>query len=143
MSKRIGSDRIRTIFNALGRDTLGLVDELYAEDVTFTDPFHRIEGRAALRRYYAGMYENVQEIRFDFSGETAGIDDLVLYWRMTFRHPRLGGGRPVMVEGCSRLVFAADGRVRMHRDYFDAGAMVYEQLPLLGRVVRMVRERVG
>lgn len=137
------ADRIRAIFNELNHTTLHLVDELYSEDVEFIDPFHRIQGRAALRRYYAGMYQNVQQIRFDFTGETMGAADLVLYWRMTYRHPRIAGGKPVSVEGCTRLVLAADGKVRLHRDYFDAGAMMYEHLPVLGRLVRFVRERVG
>jgi limonene-1,2-epoxide hydrolase len=143
MNQASGVARVREIFNAMGRDTLHLCDEFYAQDVVFIDPFHRIEGRAALRDYYARMYENVQAIRFDFSGETCGEGEAVLYWTMTYRHPRIGGGKPVAVEGCSRLVFDEEGRVLLHRDYFDAGAMLYEHLPLLGRGIRFIRERVG
>lgn len=142
MKQRISHERIRTIFNAMGRDTLHLVEELYAPHVVFIDPFHRIEGRQALRDYYARMYANVAAIRFDFSGETAGADDLVLYWTMTYRHPRLAGGKAISLEGCSRLVFGADGQVTMHRDFFDAGALLYEHIPLLGRGIRFIRERV-
>lgn len=143
MSSVTGLARVREIFNAMGRDTLHLCDELYAEGVVFIDPFHRIEGRAALRDYYARMYANVQAIRFDFTGETCGEREAVLYWTMTYRHARIGGGRPVAVEGCSRLVFDEQGKVLLHRDYFDAGAMLYEHLPLLGRGIRFIRERVG
>lgn len=143
MTNRIDNARVCSIFNTLGRDTLHLVDELYDEDVQFIDPFHRVRGRAALRDYYAAMYANVQAIRFEFSGETVTANELVLYWRMTYRHARVGGGAPVGVDGCSRLVFGDSGRVVLHRDYFDAGAMLYEHLPVLGRLVRFVRRRVG
>lgn len=142
MAGRISPDRIREIFTLMGRDTLHLVDEFYSPDVEFIDPFHRVAGREALRAYYAKMYANVQEIRWSFRGETAGADELVLYWTMTYRHPRLAGGRPVSLEGCTRLVYGDDGRIRLHRDYFDAGALLYEHVPLLGRVVRFIRERV-
>jgi hypothetical protein len=33
--------------------------------------------------------------------------------------------------------------VCLHRDYFDLGAMLYEQLPLLGAVVRTLKGRLG
>ena len=142
MHARPDLDRIRDIFNAMGSNTLHLVDEMYAPDVVFVDPFHRIAGRAALREYYRKMYANVQSIRFDFSGATVGERDAVLYWTMTYQHPRLAGGKPIALEGCTRLVFAADGKVNIHRDYFDAGAMLYEHIPLLGRGIRFIRERV-
>lgn len=139
---RIGLDRIRTIFNAMGRDTLHLVDEMYSADVLFIDPFHRVAGRPALREYYRKMYADVQSIRFDFSGATGAADDVVLYWTMTYAHPRLRGGAPISLEGCTRLGFGSDGKVVLHRDYFDAGALLYEHVPLLGRAVRFIRERV-
>lgn len=143
MTVRLTPQRIREIFNAMGRDTLDLVDELYAPDVTFVDPFHTVHGRRALRDYYAAMYARVRSIRFDFHGETQAGDELVLYWTMTFVHPRIGGGRPVAVEGCTRLVTGPGGQVVLHRDYFDAGALLYEHLPLLGRLIRFIRGQVG
>lgn len=147
-AERLPSQRVKDIYHALNRDSLHLLDELYAADATFIDPFHRIEGRAALHAYFAKMYANVSLIRFDFEDETATADELVLYWTMTYAHPRLNGGRPIAVPGCTRFRFVTDaaspdaGKVRLHRDYFDAGALLYEQIPLLGRVVRFLRERV-
>ncbi|BBI47777.1 hypothetical protein HORIV_01980 [Vreelandella olivaria] len=67
----------------------------------------------------------------------------VRYLDMTFIHPRLAGGKPVEVEGCSALTFADDGRVQRHRDYFDAGAMLYEQLPLMGSAIRWLKKRLA
>ncbi len=62
---------------------------------------------------------------------------------MTFSHPRLRGSAPVTVEGATRLEFDETGKVCLHRDYFDLGAMLYEQLPLLGSVVRTIKGRLG
>lgn len=142
METRYDAARTREIFNAMGRDTLHLVDELYAPGVRFVDPFHAVDGRDALREYYRKMYANVEAIRFDFEGETRAAGELVLYWTMTYRHKRIAGGAPVSLPGCSRLVFDEQGQVTLHRDYFDAGALLYEHLPLLGRAVRFIRERV-
>lgn len=142
MPERIPPARIRELFNAMNRETTHLVVDLYEADVRFVDPFHRIDGREALREYYAKMYAGVRAIRFDFSDETLGADDLVLYWTMTYRHARLRGGREISLEGCSRLVYGGTGRIALHRDYFDAGALLYEHVPLLGPAVRFLRGRV-
>ena len=34
-------------------------------------------------------------------------------------------------------------KVYRHRDYFDAGALLYEHVPLLGRVIRWLKRRMG
>jgi hypothetical protein len=37
--------------------------------------------------------------------------------------------------------FAADGRVGWHRDYWDAAEELYEKLPLIGSLMRLLRRR--
>ncbi|MCT7655735.1 hypothetical protein MBH78_16005 [Oceanimonas sp. NS1] len=55
--------------------------------------------------------------------------------------PRLNGGRPVTVPGVSHLCFADS--IYYHRDFFDLGAMLYEQLPLLGKGIRALKRRLN
>jgi hypothetical protein len=64
-------------------------------------------------------------------------------WQMNFSHPRLKGGKTIVVDGASYLRFNEAGKVSYHRDYFDLGAMLYEQLPLLGRIIVAVKRRLG
>jgi hypothetical protein len=40
------------------------------------------------------------------------------------------------------LEFNAQGLVALHRDYWDAAEELYEQLPLLGTVLRGVKKRL-
>ena len=49
----------------------------------------------------------------------------------------------MIIQGASRLQFAADGRVASHRDYWDSGRELYEHLPLLGVLLRALRRRLG
>ncbi|BCD84724.1 transcriptional regulator [Pseudomonas solani] len=129
-------------FARLGRDNLDLLATLYSEDAQFTDPLHHVEGLPAIRRYFAGLYENVNDLNFEFHGyDQAGEGQGYLRWTMTYRHPRLAGGRPIAVEGCSHLRW--NERVYYHRDYFDAGALLYEHVPLLGGVVRLLKGRLA
>ncbi len=59
---------------------------------------------------------------------------------MLLKHPRLNGGALVTVPGSTHLRFR--DKVVYHRDYFDAGAMLYEQLPLIGMVIRIIKGRI-
>ena len=59
---------------------------------------------------------------------------------MQLNHPRLNAGAAVTVPGSTLIRFR--DKVFYHRDYFDAGAMVYEQLPLIGMLIRAIKGRV-
>ncbi|MFM5873488.1 nuclear transport factor 2 family protein [Aeromonas veronii] len=131
------------LYQQLDKQQLHRLPEVYAEHVVFTDPAHRIEGLAALGDYFAALYQRLAYCRFVITSQQQQGRQAWLGWAMTFSHPRLRGGEPVTVEGATRLEFDEAGKVCQHRDYFDLGAMLYEQLPLLGPVVRTIKMRLG
>lgn len=135
--------RFVALYQQLNRDELHRLPEVYANEVVFTDPAHRIEGLAALTDYFSALYQRLAYCRFVITSQLQQGRQAWLGWTMTFSHPRLRGGAPVTVEGATRLEFDEAGKVCLHRDYFDLGAMLYEQLPLLGSVVRTIKGRLG
>ncbi|MDQ7733211.1 nuclear transport factor 2 family protein [Halomonas sp. SpR1] len=130
-------------FNKLDNTCTEKLYEVYTEDVVFSDPLHKITGREALERYFSTMYENVEECQFTYHTRQLQGQQAFVTWTMAFVHPKLASGRRVEVEGCSALTFANDGRVSQHRDYFDAGAMLYEHLPLMGSAIRWLKKRLA
>ena len=131
------------LYLQLDKHQLHRLPEIYADQVVFIDPAHRIEGLAALTRYFSSLYGRLKECRFEITSRQQQGNEAWLSWVMIFAHPRIAGGRPVRVEGATRLQFDAWGKICLHRDYFDLGAMLYEQLPLLGPVVRAIKGRLG
>lgn len=130
-------------FAALDKHNLERLSQLYSDDIRFTDPLHEVQGLPQVRRYFAELYANVSELKFNFHGfDASGEGQGYLRWTMTYRHPRLQGGQPIQVEGCSHLLWRND-KVYRHRDYFDAGALLYEHLPLLGRVIHWLKGRLA
>lgn len=129
-------------FAQLNKDNLRKLDELYSEDIHFTDPLHEVQGLTNLRAYFRELYANVNELRFDFHGFDQICDgEGYLRWVMSYRHPRLASGQLIRVSGCSHLLWR--DKVYRHRDYFDAGALLYEHLPILGRVIAWLKRRLG
>lgn len=139
--------KVTTLYERFDPALIGALDQIYDTDVVFEDPLHRVEGLVALRRYFSGMVHGLQECGFTFNHilEQRGHDDepdqAVLLWTMHYRHPKLKGGQRLSLEGSSHLQFRE--RVVYHRDYFDAGAMLYEHIPVLGYVIGKLKARLG
>lgn len=132
-------DRLISVFTQLDRNTLTGLSELYAADVYFEDPAHGIQGKELLMRYFAGLFINVEWCRFKFHQLIPTGNDIILTWSMQVKHRRLNGGKPILVEGISCLK-TREGKIYYQRDYFDMGAMVYEHVPLLGSVIRSIKQ---
>jgi hypothetical protein len=136
-------EKFLNTYSKLNSDNLQLLADIYAEDIRFIDPAHEIRSLARLTDYFAGLYSNVSSIEFQFIHQLRVGGEGYIQWRMDFSHPRLKGGKPIVVDGASYLRFNEIDKVYYHRDYFDLGAMLYEQLPLLGRIIVAVKKRLG
>lgn len=115
---------------------------LYTNDVYFEDPAHGIQGITALMDYFDSLFSNVSSCEFKFHSQLTDGEDIFLTWTMSFKHKQLQKGQTVRVEGASYLK-SRNGKIYFHRDYFDLGAMVYENVPLLGRLIQVIKKRLG
>lgn len=135
-------ESVGQIYQQLSKDNLHLLNGVYHKDVVFEDSAHRLQGRQALQSYFDSLYTNVRRCDFDIKEQQQSGDSGFLTWSMSLEHPKLQKGKTVVVNGVSHLKFK-DGRVIYHRDYFDLGEMLYENLPLLGSVIKTIKQRLG
>jgi len=135
--------KIRSLYLRFDTKIIPLLADVYSDDIQFKDPLHAINGLPALTQYYEGMLGDLLECRFEFhhSIESAERGEAILFWTMHYRHKKLAGGKPLRLNGNSHLLYK--DKVYYHRDYFDAGAMLYEHIPLLGFLIRKVKQRIG
>jgi hypothetical protein len=52
-------------------------------------------------------------------------------------------GQAQQISGCTQFELNDQGLIVLHRDYWDAGQQVYEKIPLLGSVMRMIRRKLS
>jgi limonene-1,2-epoxide hydrolase len=131
-------------FQKLDKDHMELVDQFYDRNVVFQDPVHKLNGSAAVRTYYEGLYRNAAAIRFEYSKQLEDRDTVVLAWRMFLRTPAIDDGREITVDGTSVITFGGpDGKAIAHRDYFDMGEFVYERVPVLRSIIRYIKGRMA
>lgn len=133
-----------TLYNQGGPYTAEQLSLVYSADIVFTDPAHSITGLEALCTYLNHQYSNVQFCEFTLKGEWPGGDSLFLEWDMAVRHPKLKGGQTIVVNGLSHLQCRTESgniqRVFLHRDYFDLGQLLYENVPFIGTINRQLKK---
>jgi len=132
---------VQQIYRNLHAGNLEQLNRVYAENVLFIDPFHHIEGLPALKAYFAGMYSNVRHVEFQFERVLQDDSSALIRWTMSLSHPRLNSGKTLHVPGVTELEFT--DRITLHRDFFDAGALLYEQVPVIGWAIRRIKERIA
>ncbi|MEZ9197517.1 nuclear transport factor 2 family protein [Shewanella sp. 10N.286.54.B9] len=133
--------RFVSVYQKLNKDNLELLNEIYSDDIRFSDPLHKIAGLNALTDYFKTLYQNVESIDFVIHQVIRDESTAALKWTMNLVHPKLNAGNAISVEGVSLLTF--DGKINRHQDYFDLGAMVYEQLPLVGGLIGFIKSKVA
>lgn len=136
-------ERFLDVYRHLNSDNLNRLEDIYTQEIRFVDPAHEILGLDALTNYFKNLYRNIDPPEFRFGHYLRSDTDGYVQWEMDFSHCRLKGGRTIIVPGTSYLRFDTSDKVLLHRDYFDLGAMLYEQLPLLGRIITFIKRRLG
>lgn len=136
--------RLVAWYETLSPATLAEVADYYAADARFKDPFNEVAGRAAIRRIFEHMFEQLDAPRFIvtgiYPGDASAPGEAMLRWELRFRHRALGRAEQNIV-GSTLLRFDADGRVALHRDYWDAAEELWARLPLLGPLTRALRRQ--
>jgi len=111
---------------------------VYTDDAYFKDPFNEVRGLPAVTRIFQHMFVQVEKPRFKITSTVLQGDTAFLCWDFYFYMKKFNPDEQC-IRGATHIRFAADGRVQMHRDYWDAAEELYEKLPVLGSLMRMLK----
>jgi len=135
--------RVVALFANFGPAQLPLLDQYYAAHARFKDPFHDVQGVPAITAIFAHMFEALHEPHFVFIDHIVGAQQAFLTWDLRFRFRRWRAHQPEHIYGATHLRFDAQGRITVHRDYWDSAEELFEKFPLIGPGVRWLRKRAG
>ena len=134
--------RVVAMFESITPADVSRLGEFYAVDARFKDPFNDVRGVPAIERVFAHMFVALDSPRFVVRDIVAEGDQCFLTWDFLFRFRRFSRDEQV-VHGGSHLRFDAQGRVVLHRDYWDAAEELYEKLPGIGAFMRFLKRRAN
>ncbi len=120
-----------------------LLPQTYSPDIYFNDTLKSIRGREKLAAYLRESAAAVDDCRVEILDTTRTADgEYLLRWKMMIRFKRFKRGVDTWSIGISHLRFDAEGRVAYHQDYWNAADGLYEHVPLLGALIRMLKRRL-
>ena len=129
-------------FETLTLDSVALLPSFYAPQARFKDPFNDVQGVTAIERVFRHMFVQVEAPRFVIHTVFGDATQAFYGWDFRFLAPRLGPGEQ-SIRGSSHLTFGPDGRVTVHRDYWDAAEELYAKLPVVGGLMRWLQRRAS
>lgn len=133
----------RHFLETLRPDGMARLDGLAAPDIHYHDPFVDARGLGNVRRLFARVFDDIEDPRYTFTHCACDGDTCFLRWHFTCRPRTIRRGLPWICDGVTELRFDAEGRVIAHVEHWDAGEQVYEKLPVLRAIIRVVKKRIA
>jgi ketosteroid isomerase-like protein len=126
-------------FATLTPASLKNIDNIYAQSATFRDPFNQVTGTASIQRIYQHMFEQLGEPRFVITAKVVDSAGAFMTWQFLFTLSDKG----YKIEGGTHFQLDEHGLIVLHRDYWDAAQELYEKIPVLGAVLRLLRKKLS
>lgn len=126
-------------FQTLTPESLERVGDIYAPDAVFIDPFNQLAGLASVRAVYQHMFDTLEHPRFVISTTVVDARQAFMTWDFLFECR----GHAQQISGCTQFEINDQGLIILHRDYWDAAQQVYEKIPLLGSLLRIIRRKLS
>jgi steroid delta-isomerase len=128
-------------FKRIAPGNLDELRDLCAVDVRFRDPFNDVRGQDQIVRIFSKMFEEVAEPTFEVVDNALSGSNSYLRWVLRFKSKK--NGKSFSIEGMTEVHFDQSGKVAAHLDHWDAASQLYEHVPLLGGVLRIIRRRLA
>ncbi len=123
--------------------SVAAIATVYADEATFRDPFNSVHGIENIRHIFADMFVRLVDPRFTILETIEQPHGALLIWDFDFRLKSLKPNQTRRIHGTSHVRFGPDGRVVYHRDYWDAAGELYEELPVVGTLMRWLKRKMA
>lgn len=131
--------QIAAWFQTLTPESLSNVADIYAADAVFIDPFNTLCGLGSVQAVYQHMFDTLEQPRFIVTTVVAEGQQAFMVWEFYFT----ARAQSLKISGCTQFELNDQGLISVHRDYWDAAQQVYEKIPLLGAVLRLIRRKLA
>ncbi len=128
---------VADFFNQMTPEKLERLGDIYGPGVEFHDPIHDAIGLLQLRDVLSNRFRKMEAVTFKVVDAHGDDRTGFLLWSVIYQHR----GSERVIHGTSHFKFAHDGRISAQRDHWDASFVLYGALPVLGWLMRFIRQR--
>ena len=138
--------RVVQLFNHLQPSDLQRLDQFYTADAQFKDPFNEVQGLSPIQGIFEHMYASLEAPRFVVTQQVLQGTHAFVTWDFLFSIRKHQPQVVHTIRGATHFVLREEQgvwRIAVHRDYWDAAEELYEKLPVVGNVMRWLKQRVN
>ncbi|AXT39793.1 nuclear transport factor 2 family protein [Alteromonas sp. BL110] len=125
------------------------LEDIYASNIKFIDPITTHTGIDEVKSYFSNLLTQAETCKFDIAdvfqcslqnNQSQSQVTHVVNWTMTLELKN--STKRVTLDGTTQL--GVDGDIiTYHKDYYDLGEMVYEHVPILGFIIKMIKGKLA
>lgn len=130
-------DSLLECYANLSQNNVEVLVRHYARDARFKDPFNEVRGVDHIHAIFEHMFVTTESPRFIIGDSILQNQQAFVTWTFHFGLQ----GKTYEIVGGSHLRFDDAGLIVDHRDYWDAAEELFQKLPLIGGLIRMLRRR--
>jgi len=112
---------------------------IYAPDAVLYDNLAVVTGVAAIEEYFVKATTEADGLKVEFRQISNSGYDYYIRWEMAIESEALSPDAPIVSYGVTHFRFDDNGRVLLHRDFWDASTGLYEYLPWVGALLERLR----
>ena len=122
-------------------DRLADLADVLAPDMRFRDPFHNVHGVEAVIAALKSAYDRVDHVHITIRARARDGDVSLVLWTFQFRTRKRG--TPMLLEGVAEIHQDPEtGLITEHLDHWDAAEQFFQDLPVVGFLIRMIKKRL-
>ena len=133
--------RYLDIWTRIDAQSVDRLRDVLAPDAHFADPFHDVTGSDAVIAVLKRAYGRLHSV--DITVEAVAVTGAIGLVRWRFAFVTASRRRSWAIDGMSEIhTDPRSGLVTAHIDHWDAAGQIYEKLPGIGAILRVIRGRL-
>ena len=118
------------------------VQAVYASEAYFNDTIKDMNSSKKIAHYLAKSLEATETVRIEVLDVARSGVDYYFRWVMDIKFRNLNNGDWTQSEGMSQIRFNHEGKVLLHRDFWDAAGGLFAYMPVVGSLLRWIKGRL-
>lgn len=114
---------------------------LMHQQIEFKDPFNHVHSQAEAIKVFEHMFENTVNPVFSILQSNIEHHRGMAYWAFEFKTSEDGERQKIL--GTSVIEIDANGLTTRHIDFWDPAENIYQKVPLLGYILRKIKQRLS
>jgi len=117
-------------------------EKVYAPAAFLNDTLKTLHGSPAIRDYFIRTAQGLDSMTVVFDDVAISGNNYYFRWTMETRMKHLARGKTIRTIGVTLVRFDPEGRVLLHQDFWDSAQGVWDQVPVLGSVIRWIQSQL-